>query len=116
MLAEQRERKSRCKGPYHLHKDETISFERGRENQDIWKYVYISHYQTWTPAPWDCANSAYAKVNDFKKLEVLVNRERHLLKCSVQGTKCPPGRGGCWGRSNFSDSPASRWSKGQRRD
>lgn len=35
MLAEQCEKKSRYKGPYHLHKDETISFERGRENRDI---------------------------------------------------------------------------------
>lgn len=35
MLAEQCERRSRYKGLPHLHKDETISFERGRKNQDV---------------------------------------------------------------------------------
>jgi len=35
MLAERCERSCRSKGLYHLHKDETIFYERDRENQDI---------------------------------------------------------------------------------
>lgn len=43
MLAEQCVRR-RYKSPYHLRKDETISFEKAREKQDISKFLFTSYY------------------------------------------------------------------------
>lgn len=42
MLAEQCERKSRCKGPYHLHKDETTLL-KGVEKTKTFESISIPH-------------------------------------------------------------------------